>query len=195
MLPATVFENGGATASDGRLCNCQHENQNCWQQINGGSWGSIHTFAEYNPVHGVVWLGGGNDNDFANYRLNADLTLTRMANAPFSMTVPNAIQVADPVSGKYLVLNRNNNAWWEFDIIANQWSQISGMANKPAISDSIIAISLPEHGAIMLYNESPRRVHLYRHTASSGTAPMVSLTASPSTVDSGTDGLRRRRRQ
>ncbi|MEO1573777.1 MAG: hypothetical protein AAFU65_02340, partial [Pseudomonadota bacterium] len=140
-----------------------------WTNITGGDWGDYHTFAEYNPVHGVVWLGSGNNDTRATYRLDANLNLTRMANAPFSLNVPNAIQVADPVSGKYLVLNRNNNTWWEFDIIANTWSQISGMTNKPGIADPIMAVPLPEHGAIMLYNNQGPTVHVYRHTASSGT--------------------------
>ena len=156
-----------------------------WQDLGSGAWQGIHSFAEYNPVHGVVWLGSGNDAERVSYRLDANLNLTRLSNAPFALNVPDAIQVPDPISGKYLVLNRNNNTWWEFDILTDTWSQISGMVNKPSIGDPIMAVSLPEHGAIMLYDNRGPTVSIYRHSTSTGTPAQVSLTATPNTIDSG----------
>ncbi|MEL6214620.1 MAG: hypothetical protein AAFQ99_02970 [Pseudomonadota bacterium] len=134
-----------------------------WSDISGSGWGDYHVFAEYNPVHGVVWFGSGNNANQKTFRLNSDLSVTQMQDAPFSLGASAAIQVVDPASGKYLVLNRQNNTWWEFDIMANQWSQINNMTNKPGISQSIFAVSLPEHNAIMMYNHGSNNAFLYRH--------------------------------
>ena len=148
-------------AGDGKIA--IYRDGSGWEDIPGSGWGDYHVFAEYNPVHGVGWFGSGNNDNLKSFRLNADLSVTQMQNAPFSLGTRDAIQVVDPAAGKYLVLNRKNNSWWEFDIIANQWSQINSMSNKPGISQSIFAVSLPEHNAIMLYNHEGSNAFLYRH--------------------------------
>jgi hypothetical protein len=129
-------------------------------------WGSYHTFAEYNPVHKFVWLGGGNNNERVTYKLDAQLNLTRFQDAPFNLRPNVSVNSVDPISGKFIVRQNSDNSFWEFDPIADSWQEITGMANKPASLSGFNA-PITDHGVIMYlrHQNATRRVYLYRHTA------------------------------
>jgi hypothetical protein len=140
-----------------------------WTTITGVSVTSYDNFSEYNPVNKVVWLGSAS----GSYRLSANLTLTKLAAAPFSLEGNAcALHACDPVSGKYIVTNLANSTWWEFDIMADTWTQITGQAGKPNFGTNCggngnnqFQAVIPDYGVIMYFdhNTTPPSVYLYKH--------------------------------
>jgi hypothetical protein len=62
-----------------------------WSHIAGRPWpdvGILHTTMEYNPVHKVMWFGGGDDSNKM-LRLNANGTVTNLATPPIPLIVQN----------------------------------------------------------------------------------------------------------
>lgn len=81
-------------------------NGTTWTAITGVQVTGYDNFSEYNPVKKVVWLGSGS----GSYRLSANMTLTKLAAAPFSLEGNAcALHSCDPVSGLYIVTNLANN--------------------------------------------------------------------------------------
>jgi hypothetical protein len=180
--------NGGkgglvVTSNDGEVA---WFNGQTWTLINGAQaapWGDYELFSEYNPVHKLVWMGGGNvwhqDPDYdpnrakVNYTLDAQLRLTRKKDAPFSLKACASLKSCDPVSGKYIVYDFHGQAWWEYDVVNDSWSQITNMNAEPDLGEnSAFHVPIPEYGVIMIFKQknSTRSVYLYRHTAGSVTA-------------------------
>lgn len=147
-------------------------NGTTWAPITGVKVTGYDNFSECNPVHKVVWLGSGS----GSYRLAADLTLTKLAAAPFSLEGNAcALHSCDPVSGLYIVTSLANSTWWTFDISTDTWAQITGLANKPDFGtgcngngNNQFQVVIPDYGVIMYvdHNTSPPSVYLYRHTKS-----------------------------
>jgi hypothetical protein len=151
------------------------EGKSAW--YNGTTWATItgvpvtgyDNFSEYNPVYKVVWLGSGS----GSYRLSADLTLTKLAAAPFSLEGNAcALHSCDPVSGLYIVTNLASNTWWTFDITTDTWVQITGLTGKPDFGTACggngnnqFQVVIPDYGVIMYvdHNTSPLSVYLYKH--------------------------------
>ena len=142
------------------------------------SWGSYHVFAEYNPVGKFVWLGGGNGGERIHYKLDAQLKLTKFNNAPVNLSSASvSLNSVDPVSGKFIVTETADLSWWEFDPVADRWTQItSAVTGRPPYSNpELLAgfqVPIPEYGVILYCiggrnNVSQREVYLYKHTQGS----------------------------
>lgn len=153
-----VYANGQATWFDGTK----------WTPISGGQaapWGAYHVFAEYNPVLDAVWLGGGNDAERIHYRLDSSLTLQRMADAPFSLRMSDSFQAYDAVSGKFIVTKRADSSFWEYDMMEDQWTQITNATGPaPTFGGGGFQVSIPECGVILyfVHHNASRSVYLFR---------------------------------
>jgi hypothetical protein len=145
-------------------------NGTTWTAITGVQVTGYDNFSEYNRINKVVWLGSGS----GSYRLSADLTLTKLAAAPFSLEGNAcALHSCDPISGLFIVTNLANSSWWTFDIMADSWVQITGLVNKPDFGtgcggngNNQFQVVIPEYGVIMYvdHNTTPLSVYLYKHT-------------------------------
>lgn len=150
-----------------------------WTSITGVQLTGYDNFSEYNPVHKVVWLGSGS----GSYKLSADLTLTKLAAAPFSLEGNAcALHSCDPVSGLYIVTNLANNSWWTFDIMTDTWAPMTGMSGQPDFGTSCggsgnnqFQVPIPDYGVILYmdHNTTPASVYLYKPARS--TAAVVGL--------------------
>lgn len=134
-----------------------------WVQIGGVTWPGVVVFAEYNPVEKVVFMGRGS----SLYKLDSSAVATPLGSAPTVVEVGVTKVVCDPVTGKYIVYNNNTNQWYEFDIVADSWVNItSSMVNRPPQSPNYFMTAIPTHGAtpavIMLVNQNGN-VFIYRH--------------------------------
>lgn len=138
-------------------------------------WGGYHMFAEYNPVHHVVWLGAGNDGERQHARLTAELAAQQLQEAPISLNATGAAQKTyDPRSGTFIVLSEEQEdvvTWWTYDIVTDSWTDITA-AMQAALPSSWgttglrFMVPLDDCGAILLFRhvDAERRVYLYRHT-------------------------------
>jgi hypothetical protein len=147
-----------------------------WNEIFGAEaapWGDYNTFAEVNPALKLVWLGAGNGAETRHYMLDASAKLTQLADAPFSLNVGSTLHCLDPISGKYIVNNRKDNNWWEFDIAADEWTSITTLMNAaPDFADaqawsmdSVFQVPVPECGVILFFSHygEHRTVYVYRN--------------------------------
>ncbi len=140
-----------------------------WHDIEGATddpWGTYNTFAEYNPVHRLLWFGSGNEHETVHYVMNEKIELSRRKDAPFSLNNGKALHSVDTASGKFIVTQYDDQSWWEYDPIADSWTAISDMKNKPELN-STFHVPIPECGVILYfdhYNER-RNAYLYRHSA------------------------------
>jgi hypothetical protein len=141
--------------------------------LTGLAQGSYNTFAEYNSVQKVVWLGAGNGTDKVSYKVDAQLKVTRMKDAPISLNNSSSLQAADVRSGMYFVVNLTDHTYWEYDIANDIWAQITDMTGTPVEDHSYntLIVPLPEHGAIMLFRHywEYRNIYIYKHGVSSAT--------------------------
>lgn len=132
------------------------------------SWGTYCMFAEYNPVRKILWLGSGYNGVRQHARMTADFNIAPLTEAPFSLNITDALHSVDPISGKQIVLNRETDEWWEFDIEADNWTQIDNMVNKPSFGESVFHVPIYEYGVIMVFRQgSPNTVYLYKHSSGS----------------------------
>jgi hypothetical protein len=171
--------NGGLvlTASTGKAA---WYNGSSWTSIPGATsapWGGIEHFSEYNPVRKVVWMGSGSygasGTERVHYIMDAQFNMTKKNNAPFNIKNNEALKTCDPVSGKFLVYNMDAQTWWEYDHLADTWSQITNMNNKPNLGTaSLWHVPIPEYNVIFVFKHSgsTRSIYLYRHTASTAVA-------------------------
>jgi hypothetical protein len=98
--------------------------------------------------------------------LNDKLELTRRKDTPFSLNNGKALHSVDPVSVKFTVTNTDAQSWWEFDPIADSWTEISDMQGKPELN-STFHVPIPECGVIVYFDHyhEKRNAYLYRHSA------------------------------
>jgi hypothetical protein len=148
-------------------------NGSSWTSVSGATsapWGGIEVFAQYNPVLKVVWMGGGGGGNYVNYKMDVQGKLTRMKDAPVNLKNNVSLKSCDPVSGKFLVYDMNSEQWWEYDMTADSWAQITDMTPKFSLgSGSLFHAPIPEYGVVAVFrlSSSAKYVYLYKHTASS----------------------------
>lgn len=155
-----------------------------WLHANG-SWtmltpsaltmGTYRHFAEYNPVHRVVLLGGGSNL----YKLDANRNVTALRNAPTPLGTINAgsnktgaIVTVDPVSGAHLVFG-HDGSFWVYDVVSDQWTRQPGSGffeptTHAAFIFQVVATPISTYGVTMFikYYPNQSRVYLYRHATS-----------------------------
>jgi hypothetical protein len=149
-----------------------------WRTLaTGVPMGDYHNFAEYDPVHGVVLLGGGNGSGVVHV-LDADENLTRAQDAPFPLRVNEAIVTVDPISGDYVVLG-GDHEMWVYDPTMDEWSlqpdSLPASFARRGIADLTIAGPIDSHGVILFVkhlgigDSGEAEVWLYKHSPGMGT--------------------------
>jgi hypothetical protein len=139
--------------------------------------GDYHSIAEYDPVHDVYLVGGGNGSR-AIYRVAIVAGVpvrTRMGNAPFDFGVGEYDQhtnvTADPVTGEFIVYKKQTGIFYSYNIMTDTWRQIgvSGDGNMPPLpvgqNTSPVAAGIGAYGVIMYVaqNNTAAYVYLYKH--------------------------------
>ncbi len=134
----------------------------------GFSLYGIHTFAEYNPQHKVLFFGAGNYkpekyDGHPLYKMDATGAITRLNDAPFYIRITSGrdsegtIVTYEPVSGTFIVL-RDNKELWEYDITLDKWSLIT--ADFP-IGPHGVSAPISNYGVIMFVGRS--EIYIYKH--------------------------------
>jgi hypothetical protein len=172
-LGGIVFVGGAETMGDSRFYLYQR-GAGAWEQLDASAvtMGLYHSVAEYDPVHRVLYFGGGagQDGDTRDfYLLDANKNIKRLANAPFTYAVQNVISVVDPVTGNLLFFSdRQPNSFFEYQYNSNTWieRQLSssfrttdGYGNQSAVGTA-----LPEYG-VLLFVHLRDGVWLYKHSS------------------------------
>lgn len=155
---------------------------NTWSAIAGAfsPIGELHAIIECNPVHNVCIFGGG-DATSAVWKLGANGVATPVAPAPFGdFSTRYCETTVDPVSGDFLVFNRNNQ-FYKFDVTdgaLGRWTLIANGSSVPPFNgyDGVhatfhsVAVSVPTYGVIMVpqWRGGGSKVFVYKHSAGSG---------------------------
>jgi len=141
--------------------------------------GDYHSIAEYDPVHDVFLVGGGN-NHLAMYRVAIVAGVpvrTYLRDAPWEYGVgetdPHTNITADPVTGEFVIYKKSTGTFYGYNIMTNTWRQIgtSGDGKMPPLptgtSTSPIAAAINTYGVIMYVVEtgSTAAVYIYKHAA------------------------------
>ncbi|HEY6571883.1 MAG TPA: hypothetical protein VI198_01090 [Candidatus Eisenbacteria bacterium] len=152
--------------------------------------GDYHSIAEYDKVHDVFLVGGGN-NSLAMFRVaivNGSPVRTRMNNAPWEYGVGEYDQhttiVSDPVTGEFIIYKKQTGIFYGYNIMTDTWRQIgrSGDGNMPPLptgtGTSSVAAAISTYNVIMWlgHTGSTAQVYLYKHAAA-GPADTVNPSA------------------
>lgn len=146
------------------------------------SGSSYHAFAEYNPKHRCMLLGGGNDNKI--WKLDTNLVLTQLKNAPFpELSVIASEIICDSASGKFLVLTQG--AFHTYDIITDTWEEIpflstpiKNLVTSLDLSSAIIGGFIPEYGIAVFINTGTYPMLLYKYGTTNAVEKKVSMQTS-----------------
>lgn len=162
----------------------------------GGKWkdlgvaltpvAQIHAVTVCNPVHGVVWFGGG-DGTTQMWKLAADGTVTKLAPTPSGVSTlrtgqkSGAITTVDPASGDYLVLTADKR-FWKYNITTDIWIELPGGNNVPVFVNPpdgrdatvhLVATPLKNYGVVMFaqWQWGENKVWLYKHATGDSLSP------------------------
>ncbi len=124
------------------------ENTSTWTRVGAANTytaGIMSVMAIYNPVHHLIWFGGGGS-DRHGYKLLADGTVVALANAPVDLGNGAALKSVDPVTGLFLVWSSStyNTGWYTYNVITDTWTFINSMA--PIFQGNLADPSNPQHG-------------------------------------------------
>jgi hypothetical protein len=158
---------------------------NRWQRLAENlPVGYISGFAVYDPVHKVVFFGGGYDHDSTSwddskvfYKVDAAGTVTRLPDSPVPLGVMLSVTTVDPVSGHLLAFAANRN-FYTFDVTANVWmrqnAQTVPLYDMPWPGNDIydiVATPIPNYGVTMFVkytNPNYAKIYIYKHLAGKG---------------------------
>jgi hypothetical protein len=168
-----------------------------WTVVNVGSaypndptLGSYHSIVEYDRVHDVFLIGGGNGSSvrFRVSIVNGSPVRTLMSSAPWEYGVGETDQhtnvVSDPVTGEFIFYKKLTGTFYGYNIMTDTWRQIgtSGDGNMPPLptgtgtSAAVAAVST--YGVIMwiAQNGTTASVYLYKHATA---GPVDSVSPAP----------------
>jgi hypothetical protein len=141
--------------------------------------GDYNTIAEYDPVHDVFLIGGGNGSR-AMYKVtivNGSPVRTRLGDAPFDFGTgeipPHTNIQADPVTGEFIVYRKATGQFYGYNITTDTWRLLgtSGDGKMPPLptGDGTSPIGAPvyNYGVIMYitHDFSNAAVYIYKHSA------------------------------
>jgi hypothetical protein len=141
--------------------------------------GDYHSIAEYDPVHDVFLIGGGN-NTRAMYKVSIVAGVpvrTRLGDAAWEFGVgetdPHTNITADPVTGEFIIYRKLTGIFYGYNIMTDTWRQIgiSGDGRMPPLptgtGTSPIAAAVNSYGVIMyvVNTGSTAAVYLYKNAA------------------------------
>jgi len=158
---------------------------NAWTQRastgNGGftpqltGLGPYHNLSQYSSLCQCVLLGGGGGSQ-ALYKFGSNGSITRMANTPFDLEIPQSsggsawgsVMTVDPASGLILAWNSNGTGY-EFNPVANTYRTTGLKAPfTPTTAGGIfnvVAAPVADHGVVIfVVSGSSSKVFLYKHS-------------------------------
>jgi hypothetical protein len=178
-------EMGGLIRVYYRMFYFWEEAKGSWTQIASNlGIGDYDQLMIHNPVHGVMLAAGGYDvNGQGMVKLEKNRLVTKLKNAPYSMSDLNCILTVDPVSGDHLVIFANGN-FYRYDIISDIWEKLSDSTPWGANGDKVVAAPIRELGVVMfvrgLVGENGT-VWIYKHSS----APPTPIDRTPPGTPSG----------
>jgi len=148
--------------------------------------GGYHNVMAYSKAQKIMLFGGGNDwdpspantpNSRDLYWMNAAGDVKKITNVPFYIRLndqtggghPGSLITADPVSGKFLILNKDK-LFYELDAVTDTWNEITP---TPPISSHSVSAPISEQGVVMYVSSDS--VWLYKHTLSCDDCPLPSV--------------------
>ena len=141
--------------------------------------GDYHNIAEYDPVHDVFLIAGGN-NSRAMYRVSivaGSPVRARLNDSPISIGVGEYAQhtniQCDPVTGEFVIYKKESGTFYGYNIMTDTWRTLgtAGNGNFPPLptgtGTSAVAAAINTHGVIMYvaHTSSTAAVYLYKHAA------------------------------
>jgi hypothetical protein len=159
-------ELGGFVAMNkaGKLC--LYDIDEGKQKELGGVPFSIHGVMEYNPVHKVLIVGGGDSNKTGNRSLSlvdAKGKIKQLKNLPVHVNcTPTAKVMCDPVSGEYIFQEvrasgmEQKQKVYALHPLLDQWKEIKGRSFP-----SGVAIAVDTYGVIVICTD--HEVFVYKH--------------------------------
>ena len=147
---------------------------NMWEKIASKlDMGTQHVFCEYNPVQKNILFGGGNSKSNSRegnkdiYLFDESKKITKLKPAKIGLRVPGRTGtniVADPVSGKFLVLT-DKHEFYEFDSVLDNWVLLNEYA--PIGARKTIVVPISSYGVVMFISFKGKNqdtgVYLYKH--------------------------------
>ena len=133
MNSLVVVNGGGGVPAQNKIY-VYSETTGQWTTIPLGQSGpgdSYRNFARYNPVHKVVLFSIVGFGDRRLWKLDASGTVTRLRDAPIGLGImcpcdaPAVILLADPVTGDYIVIEKDTKALWRYDVVTDTWTKTS----------------------------------------------------------------------
>lgn len=100
-----------------------------WQWSSGVGWtllgtaaniGAGNPFAEYSAGHHTVLIGGGGSTVI--YRIDSDGTIVARNAAPVSLNVNTTNQVADSVTGDFLINDQGSGNFYSYNDLTDTWT-------------------------------------------------------------------------
>jgi hypothetical protein len=177
---------------------------------------AYHGLGRYNPKHKVILAGFGStwhiDGDlpgYGAYIIDSNLTVTSTSVCSIFVAHPHGLLTCDPVSGDFLVMDRNGN-FVSYDLLSDTWKKLPSPTVPvfdPADNSPIYVVSapVPELGVAVFLQvrgtgawgwASTSHVYLYKHDPAAGTvmasgietrnaAPGTRLSFSPNPLHAG----------
>lgn len=138
-----------------------------WTKIPVPSWPGKMA-SQYDAKQHAIWVVAGTQS----WRLNADLTMTRLTDLPEAMGTGTSLTSTDPASGKHLVTIIKGAAplprWYEFDLATDTWTRKAELDTLPFLpyARTPFHVPLPDLGVIMYVTHyySERKAWLYRYS-------------------------------
>jgi hypothetical protein len=172
-LDSLVLANGGG--GQGHVFLFSEKTQKWTMPARELPMGVYHNFAEYNPVHKVLLLGGGNGSRDL-YKLDAEGKVTTLEQAPHGVGVMQSVVTVDPVGGDYLVFGKEGT-FHSYDVTQDRWTK-QPVDDVPLFSPArvadnkiwhVTAAPISTHGvvAFIKYHKAdppPAWVYLYKHS-------------------------------
>lgn len=139
------------------------------------SWQGYNQFSQYDPIHKAVFMGGGNGSNRIIFKLDTNLALTRLKDAPVNLGNGASLVSCDPVSGLFVITTFTTpQQWWTYDVAADAWTNVTArLSNVPALS-ACFQVPIPDYGVILYFSHyyENRNVTLFKYTdARDTTAP------------------------
>jgi len=130
-----------------------------WSTIKTGvPMGGLHNLADYNPIHNVLFFGGGNGStDF--HKLDPNGTITKMASCPVEFRIHGALMTTDPVTGDVLVTDEKDV--YAYRVSQNKWERVAQSFVERVGRNVVIPIA--DYGVVVYFSDGRFPVLLYKH--------------------------------
>jgi hypothetical protein len=136
-----------------------------WSQAASGlPMGEYHNVSEYSPAYGMVYGGGGNDDNHL-YGLSASGKVLEIASAPLGLGIYSALMVADPVSGELVVFGKDRSLWSYYPGLST-WAKL-GAPNVKLFDDGdnpiewMVGASVSTYKVLVIVKKSA--IFVYKH--------------------------------